>query len=130
MEDAAFSDEFCRFLRAAVPSVEAAELLLLLQREPERWWTTAEAALDLEPGSSLAESDAARCFAALQACGLVALGPDKRAQYRPGDATLAEHARTLEQAYRERPVTLIRVIYALRDSRIHSFAEAFRLRKG
>jgi hypothetical protein len=37
--------------------------------------------------------------------------------------------RTLAQAYRERPVTLIRVIYALRDSRIQSFADAFRLRR-
>ena len=30
MEDADFSDEFCRFLHANVPSVQAAELLLLL----------------------------------------------------------------------------------------------------
>ena len=37
--------------------------------------------------------------------------------------------RTLAQAYSERPVTLIRVIYALRDSKIRSFADAFRVRK-
>jgi hypothetical protein len=31
--------------------------------------------------------------------------------------------------YRERPVTLIRVIYGLRDKKIRSFAEAFKLRR-
>jgi hypothetical protein len=129
MEDAAFSDEFCRFLRAAVPSVDAAELLLFLSRERGRWWSPQEAAAALQPVTSTSESDVARYFATFQAGGLVALGPDKRVQYRPADAGLDEHVHTLEQAYRERPVTLIRVIYALRDSSIQSFADAFRLRR-
>ncbi|HWM44211.1 MAG TPA: hypothetical protein VNP36_17375 [Burkholderiales bacterium] len=129
MEDADFSDEFCRFLRAAVPTVDAAEVLLLLSRERERWWAVPEAAAALAPGVSLSEVDAARYLAVFQAGGLIAIGPDKRAQYRPGDAALEAHVHTLEQAYRERPVTLIRVIYALRDSSIQSFADAFRLRK-
>jgi hypothetical protein len=129
VEDAAFSDEFCRFLRTAVPTVEAAELLLALQREPERWWSAAEAAGAVEPGTALSEPDAGRYFTAFQATGLAAIGPDRRAQYRPADAALDAHARTLEQAYRERPVTLIRMIYALRDANIRSFADAFRLRR-
>jgi hypothetical protein len=129
MEDAAFSDEFFRFLRAAVPSVDAAELLLLLSRERERWWAAGEAAAALGPGTALSEADAARYYALFQAQGLIALGPDKRAQYRPGYSALDGQVRTLEQAYRERPVTLIRVIYALRDSSIKSFADAFRLRR-
>jgi len=129
MEDAAFSDEFCRFLRAAAPSVDAAELLLALQREPERWWSAPEASAALRPGTALDEADAARYFAVFQAAGLVAVAPDKRVQYRPSDEALAGHVRTLEQGYRERPVTLIRVIYALRDSSIQSFADAFKLRR-
>jgi hypothetical protein len=130
MEDAAFSDEFCRFLRVAVPSVDAAELLLLFARERERWWSASEAREALLPsGASLGEADLARCLATLQATALIAVGPDKRVQYRPGFSTLEAHVRTLEQAYRERPVTLIRVIYALRDSSIQSFADAFRLKR-
>ena len=129
MEDAAFSDDFCRFLRAAVPSVDAAELLLLLQRERERWWSATEAASALLPAISLKEADLARYTGIFQAADLIAIGPDKRVQYRPAYAALDAHVRTLEQAYRERPVTLIRVIYALRDSSIQSFADAFRLRK-
>jgi hypothetical protein len=35
----------------------------------------------------------------------------------------------LSQAYRERPVTLFRVIYALRDLKIRSFAHAIKARR-
>jgi len=56
--------------------------------------------------------------------------------YRPGGTVPPPfgeehraHLDTLARAYNERPVTLVRIIYALRDSRIRSFAEAFRLRK-
>jgi hypothetical protein len=129
MEDAAFSDEFCRFLRVAVPSVDAAELLLLLGRERERWWGGQEALAALLPGVVLGEADLARYLALFQAAGLIAVGPDKRVQYRPAHAAIETHVATLAQAYRERPVTLIRVIYALRDSTIQSFADAFKLRR-
>jgi len=45
------------------------------------------------------------------------------------DAEVLLHIATLEKVYRERPVTLFRVIYGLRDAKIRSFAEAFNLRK-
>ena len=129
MDDAAFSEEFLRFLRAVVPTVDAAELLLLVQGEPQRWWAVPEARAALAPGATLSDSDMSRYVALFQAAGLIALGPDKRLQYRPGSKALDANVGTLAQAYRERPVTLIRVIYALRDSRIQSFADAFRLRR-
>ena len=129
MEDVDFSDEFCRFLRAAVPAVDAAELLLLLQAEPGRAWSAAEAVAALRASVTLGEAEAQRRFAELEAAGLAATGADQRVQYRPASEELAAHVRTLAQAYRERPVTLIRVIYALRDTNIKSFADAFRLRK-
>ncbi len=128
MEDAAFSNDFCRFLRAAVPTVDAAEVLLLLQRDPQCWWSAEEVVGALGPSVSLTVSEAAACFAVFQAGGLIAAGPDRRVQYRPGLNELDAHVRTLAQAYRERPVTLIRVVYALRDSKIQSFADAFRLK--
>jgi hypothetical protein len=82
MEDADFSDDFCRFIQVHVPSVPAAEALIALWRE--------------------------------------------RGAAEPG---MEGYVRTLAQAYEERPVTLIRLIYALRDSKIRSFADAFKLRK-
>jgi hypothetical protein len=122
--DADFSDEFCRFLQTTVPAVEAAELLLALKRDPGRWWTMPEL---VSSGVGVPEADAARHLEGLQGRGLVALDAERRAQYRAPEA-LAAHVATLEKVYRERPVTLIRVIYGLRDSKIRSFADAFRLR--
>ena len=84
MEDADFSDAFCRFIQAHVPTVEAAEKLIALH----------------DRGVPLS--------------GLESEGP---------------HVVMLAKAWRERPVTLVRIIYALRDSKVKSFADAFKLRK-
>jgi hypothetical protein len=74
--------------------------------------------------------DGARYLELFQARGLLAIGPDRRVQYRPANPHIAGHVDKLAQAYSERPVTLIRMIYALRDMRIRSFAEAFNMTKG
>ena len=125
-EEADFTDEFCRFLQEIVPSVDAAELLLLLAREPARAYSVGEAVAAL--GAGYAEAEAAHNLETFRARGLVSLHVDGRALYRPATPALAEYGRTLEKVYRERPVTLIRVIYGLRDSKIRSFADAFKLR--
>jgi hypothetical protein len=125
-EDVDFSDEFCRFLRGSVSAVEAAELLFLYMRDPRRAWTPAEAASATGPGIS--EADASRYLAAFHDQLLVSTqGGGFR--YQPATADIDSYARTLQRLYRERPVTLIRVIYGLRDSKIQSFADAFRLRR-
>jgi hypothetical protein len=43
---------------------------------------------------------------------------------------LDEVVQALTKAYTERPVSLVRMIYILKDKKIQSFAEAFRIRKG
>ena len=128
MDDSAFSDEFCRFIQTVVPSVDAAELLLALFEDADTWWAPAVLAAKLRPASNIIEADALRYLDLFQARGLTAAGPDKRVQYRAANEALHDHVRTLAQAYKERPVTLIRMIYALRDTKIQSFADAFKLR--
>jgi hypothetical protein len=129
MEDADFSDEFCRFIQRAIPSVEAAEILLFLQKSPDRSWELKEIIDGLRASITIGDADGWKCVEALQSRGLVAIGQDRRAQYRPTSAELEEFARGLARAYAQRPVTLIRMIYALRDTKIQSFADAFRIRK-
>jgi hypothetical protein len=116
MEDSDFSDEFCRFIQSCIPSVDAAELLvLLMQRAPQ--------AAKIESGEST------RFAETFREKGLARLDPDGSYRF---DAQSPEtlHAEILATAWRERPVTLIRMIYALRDAKIKSFADAFRIRKG
>ena len=129
MEDADFSDDFCRFLQQNIPSVDAAELLLFLRANAERSWAASEAAANLRPAVQIADTDAARYVESFGARGLVASGPDRRVQFRPANQELEMHAETLAAAYQQRPVTLIRMIYALRDSRIQTFADAFKLKR-
>ena len=127
MDDSDFSDAFCRFLQATIPSVEAAELLLLLARTVDKWWEPADAASAV--GAGLSASDAARHAEQFAARGLVELSPERGVRFKAATPDAASLVETLAQAYKERPVTLIRVIYALRDSKIRSFADAFKLRK-
>jgi hypothetical protein len=114
LDDSAFSDEFCRFLQASVPSVEAAELLLALAGEP------LQAAM--KPG------DTERYLELFRVAGLLQNGHDGAPRCAPADAALAAHVEMLRLAYKQRPVTLFRIIYALRDPKIRRARDAFRLR--
>jgi hypothetical protein len=124
--DPDFTDAFCAFLQLSVANVDAAELLLLLKQNPDESFDPRELIARLTPMTSLSEADVARHLGTFLQYRLVVRGPDQRFAYRPGPAD--EHVRLLERLYIERPVTLFRVIYALRDAKIKTFADAFRLR--
>lgn len=114
MDDAAFSDQFCRFLREFVPNVSTAELLLELRAQGDRGVRPRS-----HPDRLVLEELAGKGVAAALADAFV---------YR-ASLEVDGYVQTLAQAYRERPVTLFRIIYALRDGKVQSFADAFRLRK-
>ena len=126
--DPDFTDEFCGFLQRCIANVDAAELLLLLAKNPDRSWEIRELQAQLAPSSVVSDADVQRCVDALQLCDLVARDPDKRVRYWPSPVHDA-HVATLSRLYLERPVTLFRVIYALRDSKLRTFADAFKLRE-
>jgi|SRR5688572_23101632 hypothetical protein len=128
MQDAAFSDEFCAFIQKMIPAVDAAEVLLAVYAQPDAWLHPADLARALRPAVSVTDAEAARYLEMFHSRGLLAIDPDNRYQYRPAFEILAGHVQTLAQAYKERPVTLIRMIYALRDLKIQSFADAFKLK--
>ena len=73
---------------------------------------------------------AARKFLArFEALGLVEEGEGNRWGYQTPSADLEGVVAALTKAYNERPVTLVRTIYSLRDSKLRSLADAFRLKK-
>ena len=98
LQDSPFSDEFCGFIQTCVPSVEAAETLVKLSSAPQGWW---------DPSS-------VRDLEHLRARGLIEVAIDGRVRFCPASEALAAHAVMLAQAYNQRPVTLFRLIYALR----------------
>lgn len=112
-----------------MPSVDAAELLLALARDPQRAWLAGELARSLQPHSTISDADTQRYLDQFQAAGLTVTESDGRRRYRPASDAVAAHVGMLALAYKERPVTLFRVIYALRDLKIQSFADAFKLKR-
>lgn len=118
-----------RFLHATIRTVDELELLRLLGEQPARDWTAEElgAALQIAPPA------AAGHLADLLSRGLVARtagGGPPAWRYGPATPDLQVGMANLLLAYRERPVTMIKAVYARpSDDPLRSFADAFRLRK-
>lgn len=128
MRDPDFPDDLCDFMQLCTPSIEAVELLLMLARNAERSWTAGELAQSLRP-NIVSESLVRDYLGGFTGCRIVEKRADGRYTYSPPPDTAAVIA-ALEKAYNERPVSLVRLIYALKDEKIRSFADAFKLRKG
>jgi hypothetical protein len=124
-DDADFTDAFCAFLQSCVDSVNAAELLLLLWRKPDIW-SVRDLAAAIDPIGSISEAEALLHIETFAARGLISRVDDGRVRYRLS-SELEAHLQTLARVYLERPVTLFRVIYALRDKKIKTLADAFRI---
>lgn len=125
-DDNDFTDQFCGFLQASVATVDAAELLLLLEEHRDTDWSVRELVAKLSPQGTVGEADAAKYLEVFERRGLVTIAADGRVRYR-SSADDHPHLATLRRLYVERPVTLFRVIYALRDSKIKTLADAFRI---
>jgi hypothetical protein len=123
--DPDFTDSFCGFLQRCVTSVDGAELLLVLKNNPTQLFDTRELISRLGPVTSVSEADVVRHLVGFEHCGVLDRAGE-RVRYRSGPAET--HVSTLARLYIERPVTLFRVIYALRDTKIKTFADAFKLR--
>jgi len=125
--DKDFTDEFCGFLQRCVANVDAAELLLLFFNHQHRSWRPEELSAQLAATVSSSEIDVERYLGIFETHALIERD-GRLARFR---ANAPDHAQlaTLARIYRERPVTLFRVIYALRDSKIKTFADAFKLRR-
>jgi len=123
--DADFPEELCLLIKDTIPTIEAAELLVVLSRDPARQWKPEEIVHEIRP-TVIAESEVRKCLALFQARGLVIESQDARFQYQPASDALDSTVRALAKAYKERPVTLIRLIYS---RNIQSFADAFKIKK-
>ena len=121
--------EVLSLIRSSVPTLDALEVLLRIVRAADQSWTAAalaerphEAPLDVPTVASY--------LGELQAQGLVERAEADAYRFAPATPEVAEAVRGLVQAYDERPVTLIRSVYAIADSRrIQGLADAFLFRK-
>ena len=115
-------------LRGAVPNVNALELLLFVASRPTQSWRVEEIGTAIWP-VALAPSAAREYLEHFRECGLVVQTADSRIQFHSISPELAEAVKMLTQLYVEKPVSVMRAIYAPADSKIQSFADAFRIRR-
>lgn len=117
-----------RLVHELLPSMEHVELLLLLVNSPDQNFLPSDAAreLQVDPEATsrrLADLADARLAAKEGAPGM------ERYRYSPADLDLRNAVERLAEAYRTRPVSLIRIVYERPPESAQRFADAFRLRK-
>lgn len=117
-----------RFLDENIESLEQLEILRVLAEDPGREWAAAELAAEIQADPSAAASH----IAALAARGLVATSTRRGetvARHGTRSPELGGRLTQVLAAYHERPVTMIKLVYAKANERLRAFSDAFRLRK-
>jgi hypothetical protein len=127
MTDPDFSEELRTFIRDCIPDVDAAELLLYLVQTPQRTTPLSELTAHVR-SAEVMESTVRKYLASFEHCGLVEQSETGYA-FAPKSAHAQAMVHALAKLYNERPVTLVRTIYSLRNERIRAFADAFKLKR-
>jgi len=113
------------FLRANIRSVWALDLLVLIKTSPDRSFTVAALNDLLRASPSLVEE----ILATFNRQGLVTTEPGGGYRYAPAGSEIDATVSELTRLYGERPMAVIKEILSAPNEKIHSFVDAFRLKK-
>ena len=113
------------FINDHIESVVQVEVLLLLHARPGRDFAAADVAAELRIEPAGAEAQ----LASLGGRGILAQTAPASYRWAPASAALESAVAGLAQAYADRRVTVIGMIYAKPSDQLRSFADAFRIRK-
>lgn len=122
------SDDLRRFLDHNIEAIDQLEILRVLWENQALEWATAALAVAVQVDEATLRSH----LTALQNRGLLTLEPRGTAtvlRYGPKTPELADSLNSLLRFYKERPVTMIKLVYARGSDPLRNFADAFRLRK-
>ena len=102
---------------------------MLIVRTPSQRWTAAQLVEAVRP-TVMTVPQVAEYLTIFLARGLVVEHPGAAFAFQPASLDTETAVLGLVKAYNERPVTLIRTVYAIADRRkIQALADAFRLKK-
>lgn len=117
-------DEVKAFVLEHIDSIEQLEILLVLFRQPQREFTPEEVCAELRI-SAQSCTDRLRD---LHGRGLIERSDDGRYQFG-SDPARNRRVWALSQAYLERRVAMINLIFSKPTEKIRTFANAFKFRK-
>ena len=125
--DLPFPQSLLELIQSCIPRFQAAEVLLFFASHPDRDFSVDEVVAYMRP--TVITVPAVKEYTALFATQNLVTYAHGRFRYGPLSAAHKHAIGVLARAYDERPVTLIRVLYRIADSKIQSFADSFKLRK-
>jgi hypothetical protein len=116
-------------IRSTVPTMDALEVLMFLTRQPDTARRASEVVNQMQP-TVIGEAAVSDYLALFQAQGLLVSRPEESFLYQPATPELEAAVQALIQAYNQQPVTLIRAVYEIANSKkIQAFADAFKIKK-
>jgi len=126
-DDGGIPQEVRAFIADHIDSVLQLELLLLLHKKRDLDFGAAEvvAELRIDPAWAATQLDDF-CARGILTC---AEGPPRRYRYAPKSAELDAAITRLDQAYSDRRVSVISLIFSKPTDKLRSFADSFRVRK-
>lgn len=113
------------FITRHIVSVEELEILLLLQEGKERDWSPTE----INERLRSQEISISKWLDTLVALQLARQTPDGRYQFAPASERLARETMAIADAYRERRIKVIELIFSQPTENLLEFVRAFELRK-
>jgi len=113
------------FIRDHVDTIETLEILLLLQRGPDTYWTGS--AIDSHIG--MKEGTADKRLQGLVRSGLVARGTSGGYRFMPQKEEQRELVSMLATAYGERRASVVNTVFSENLARLRAFSDAFKVKK-
>lgn len=124
-----FPEDVARFLYDHVESIDQLEILRVLGEERGKPWNSDDlaAVVQADPRSVRSHIEAMHARGLIEKVAGQAAGLSCR--YGPRTPELENMVARLLQIYRERPVSMIKLVYERAKDPLRAFADAFRIRK-
>lgn len=121
-----FSSDVKQFIGRYIESLAQLEALLLMRQDPQRGWDAQGIAKALYSPAEMATT----LLSEFEKHGFaIRASPESQYFYNRADDKLDELVQQVADAYQERRVALISLIYSKPLDKVQTFADAFRLRK-
>lgn len=119
------SEEIKKFILDKITSIEQISILLLLQQDPQKNWTTSKISEELRSADLAIE----KRLEDLYASGVLNKPVGPEFYYSPASEKIKSLVAGLIETYQKRPTWVIDLIYSRPIDAIQAFSEAFKIRR-
>lgn len=123
-----FPEDVARFMQDNIETIDQLEILRILGEDPGKEWDCTALAGEVQAGAQAVRAH----VAAMSARGLLTMivqGAVTSCRHGAATPELESLVGRLLNVYKERPVTMIKMVYQRARDPLRAFADAFRIRK-